>query len=115
MRNVILVTLTYLLSISAYADGISLSFQTQLSLDDTGKLPTLVQGNVYAPYTPDWRKGYQDITLDGKTYRLLAGQYTNCNYVAIYRTKPDGSKEMEITRTDKGCTDLGILNPEDIY
>ncbi|MBN3571897.1 hypothetical protein [Vibrio neptunius] len=110
MKKLMLMASLSVLALPAYADGVSLDYTIQVKI---GSAPSKINlGHVYLPYTPDWHsRNYQDLKIEGKTYRFKAEFGTNCNYGATYSISPDGTPVMTITRTDSGCSPLGELSP----
>ena len=100
-------------TLPAYADGVSLDYVIGVDISSETSYGIKV-GHVYLPYKPDWQwKGnsYQDLKIQGKTYRFKADWGTNCNYGATYSITPDGNPVMTITSTNNGCRPLGELAP----
>jgi len=111
MKKLMFIASLSVLTLPAYADGVSLDYAIQVNIG-TNTLHSLNVGHVYLPYKPDWHsRSYEDLKIKGKTYRFKAEFNTNCNYGATYSIKPDGNPVMTITRTDPGCSPLGELSP----
>ncbi|QJY39103.1 hypothetical protein HOO69_21420 [Vibrio europaeus] len=111
MKKLICLASLSVFALPAYADGVSLDYAVRADIG-TSTLHSLKLGHVYLPYTPDWHsRSYQDLKIEGKTYRFKAEWGTNCNYGATYSIKPNGKPVMTITSTNEGCSPLGKLAP----
>ncbi|NOH26356.1 hypothetical protein [Vibrio europaeus] len=111
MKKLICIASLSVLALPAYADGVSLDYAIRADIG-TLTLHSIKVGHVYLPYTPEWHiRNYQDLKIEGKTYRFKAELGTNCNYAATYSIKPNGKPVMTITRTDPECSPLGELPP----